>query len=376
MGDCNRGHVETPVKKPDDWAIPPIPKVSEKTARSSSGATHSSAQASFEFTCTSVEEAIFGDCSIIFATASKMLERLRSPHLIKRATCAEKKQHDRRRVSCERDATETTTCSFRGVVSATFTAICENNSSVIRDESCLLCGATTFANDRKWISGSTRSTRTSVRQLHPLDSVTPSVGKVKQRKQPFTRHTGNWAQKKWTNFGVFCTLQLVSGLAGWHDEPRPSNAKWCQEWKGTEWRDLVLADLVRPTLKGLILTCCEVADGTLFCVDTRADGRKMCENKDTLLVRMRESEHHIAQLCSSNVIGERLKSSSATVCPTDADSTYLVETASIFAETLGSDSMLVLSAWMTRCAVKIQDEERKLNSASESFGELSDPGQK
>ena len=44
---------------------------------------------------------MFWDCSIIFATASKMLEILRSPHLIKRATCAEMRQHGRRRVSCE-----------------------------------------------------------------------------------------------------------------------------------------------------------------------------------------------------------------------------------------------------------------------------------
>ena len=142
---------------------------------------------------------------------------------------------------------------------------------------------------------------------------------------------------------MLCALRLVSGLAGWYDEPRASNAKWCKEWKGT------VSCLVRPTLEGLILTCCEAADGTLFCVDTRADGRMLCENKDTLLVRMRESEHHIAQLCSSNVIGEKLKSSSATVCPTEADSEYLVETASIFAETLGGDRMHVLSAWMTRC---------------------------
>ena len=70
-----------------------------------------------------------------------------------------------------------------------------------------------------------------------------------------------------------------------------------------------LTDLVRPTLEGVILTCRDAVDGSLFCVDTRADGRKMCENKDTLLVRMRESEHHIAQLCSSSVIGEKLKSS-------------------------------------------------------------------
>ena len=90
--------------------------------------------------------------------------------------------------------------------------------------------------------------------------------------------------------------------------------------------------------------------GALFCVDTRADGRKMCEDKDTLLVRKRESEHHIAQLCSSNVIGEKLKYSSAMVCPTEADSKNLVETASIFAESLGVDSMPDLSAGMMRYA--------------------------
>ena len=77
-----------------------------------------------------------------------------------------------------------------------------------------------------------------------------------------------------------------------------------------------LTDLVRLTMKGLILTYCEAADGTLFCV---VGGVK---NKDTLLVRMRESQHHITQLCSSSVIGERRKSSSGTVCPTEADSEY------------------------------------------------------
>ena len=153
--------------------------------------------------------------------------------------------------------------------------------------------------------------------------------KAKKRWQPFTRHTRNSVQKKWTNFGVLCALQLFSGLAGWFDEPRPSNAKWFKEWKGTEWSDVGLTDLVRPTLEGLILTCWDAADGTLFCVDTRADGRKMCANKNTLLVRMRESEHHIAQLCSSSVIGESLKSSLATVCLTEADSNHLVENASI-----------------------------------------------
>ena len=102
-----------------------------------------------------------------------------------------------------------------------------------------------------------------------------------------------------------------------------------------------LTDLMRPTLEGLILTCRDAADGSLFCVDTRADGRKMCENKDTLLVRTRESEHHIAQFCSSSVTGERLKSSSAMVCPTEADGKNLVETASISAESLESDSVPV-----------------------------------
>ena len=246
------------MKKPDDWAIPPIPKVErEDSTILPQEQLISSAQASLEFTCTSVEEAIFWDCSIIFATASKMPERLRPPHLIKQATRAEKKQHDRRRVSCERYHRDDN-CSFRGEVSATFTVICENGRSVIRDESCLLCGATTFANNRKCTSGSTRRATTSVRQLHPLDSVTSSAGKVKRRRQPFTRHTGNWVQKKWTNFGVLCTLQLVSGHAGWHDEPDHRMRNGAKS--GTEWRDLVLADRVRPTLKGLILTCCEAAD--------------------------------------------------------------------------------------------------------------------
>ena len=88
------------MKKPDDGAIPPIPKVErgDSTILPQEQLT-SPAQASFEFICTSVEEAIFWDCSIIFATASKMSERLRSQHLIKLATCAEKKQHGRRRAA-------------------------------------------------------------------------------------------------------------------------------------------------------------------------------------------------------------------------------------------------------------------------------------
>ena len=133
---------------------------------------------------------------------------------------------------------------------------------------------------------------------------------------------------------------------------------------------------MRPTLEGSFLACCDAADGTSFCVVTSADGRKMCEIKDSLLVRMRESEHHIAQLCSSSVIGEKLKSSSATVCSTEADSKYLVETASIF-ETLGGDSMPDLSAWMTRYETwsVLRFQVKSGTQTAESLGELSDPGQ-
>ena len=216
--------LETPAKKPDDWEL------SEKTARScfrsnssARGRHHS------KLLVRLLKRRFFWNCSVDFATASKMPERLRSPHLTKRATGAEKKQHGQRRVSCESDATEMTICSVRRELSATSTAICVDGNRVVRDKSCLLCGATAFADNRKWTSGSTRSTRTSVRQLHPLDSVPPSAGKVKKRRQPFTRHTRNSVQKKRTNFGVFCILQLVSGLAGWYDESRPSNVKWCKE---------------------------------------------------------------------------------------------------------------------------------------------------
>ena len=192
----------------------------------------------------------------------------------------------------------------------------EDGNRLVRDESCLLCGATAFTDGRKWASGSTRSTRTSARQLYPLDSVSPSAGKVKKRRQPSTRHICDLVKEKWTDFGV----------------------------------DLVLADLVWPTLEGLILACFDDAEGIVDCVDARTDGRRILEVKDTFKVRTRESEHYIAQLYSSSAIGEKLKGSSATVCPTEADSKYLVETASVFAGSLGGDSMPVLSAWMTRSA--------------------------
>ena len=128
----------------------------------------SSAQASFEFICTYVEEAMFRDCSVDLATASKIPERLRSPHLTKPATCAGKRQHGRRRMSSGTHVIETTVCSFRREVSATLTAICEEGNHIVRDESCLHRAAMAFTNGRKWASGSTRSTRTNARQLHPL----------------------------------------------------------------------------------------------------------------------------------------------------------------------------------------------------------------
>ena len=105
VGDCNCGCVVTPEKKPDDRAIPPIPKVERGDSTIlPQEQVISSAQASFQFTCTSVEEAILWDCSVDLATASKMPERLRSPHLTKRTTCAgeettwptEKEQRDTR----------------------------------------------------------------------------------------------------------------------------------------------------------------------------------------------------------------------------------------------------------------------------------------
>ena len=138
--DCNCGCVETAVKKPDDRAIPPFPKV-ERGDSTILPQEHliSSEQASFEFTCTSVEEAIFWDCSVDFATAFKMPERPRPNAVTKPATCAGKRQHGRRRLSSGTNDTETTVCSFRREESATFTAICEDGNRVVRDESCLSC---------------------------------------------------------------------------------------------------------------------------------------------------------------------------------------------------------------------------------------------
>ena len=182
---------------------------------------------------TSVQEAMFLDCSVDFTTSSKILSKPKPNTVTKPATCAGKKQYGRRRMSSETHVTETTICSFRREVSATLTAVCEEGNHVVRDESWLHRGATAFTNDRKWASRSTRSTRTNARQLH---RVTPSAGEAKKRRQPSTRHICDFVQEKWTDFGVLCALQLVSGLAGWHDESRASNAKWYTEWKGTEWR--------------------------------------------------------------------------------------------------------------------------------------------
>ena len=244
--------------------------------------------------------------------------------MIKPATCAGKRQHGRRRMSSGTHVSETTVCSFRREVSATVTAICEEGDHIVRDESCLHRGATAFTNDRQWASGSTKSTITNARQLQPLDRVTPSAGEAKKRRQPSTRHICDLVQEKWTDYGV-------TGLAVGTTRPEHRMRK------GTEWRDVVLADLVRPTLEGLILACFDDAEGIVDCVDTRTDGRRMLEVKATLTVRTRESEHHIAQLCSSNVIGEKLKISSA-LCLTKADSEYLVKTASFFAAALGDSS--------------------------------------
>ena len=187
---------------------------------------------------------------------------------------------------------------------------------------------------------------------------------------------------------------------------------------------MVLADLVRSTLEGFILACCDGAEGLMDCVDTRTDGRRIFKVKDSLTVRTRESEQHIAQLCSSSVIGEKMKISSAALCLTEAYSEYLVETASVFAELLGEraafsqsdlelvhvqllkavqsqgkeenanrvvngmcqgswklpgERILVLPAWMPRHAtwsmLRFQVKSESRSSLCECFGEPSDPGQ-
>ena len=147
-----------------------------------------------------------------------------------------------------------------------------SGSSVMKNESCLLCEAAAFANGGKWTSESTMSTRTSARQLHLLVS---RRERERSRKRGSHSHVTLATLCRRSGQSLECSVQCNSpaDLLG-----RPSNAKWCKEWKGTKWSDVGLRDLVRPTLGGLILTCCDVADGTLLCVDTRADGREMCEN--------------------------------------------------------------------------------------------------
>ena len=234
-------------------------------------------------------------------TASKMPERPRPHAVTKPATCAGKKQHGRRRISSETHVTETTICSFRREVSVT-------TSSEMRVDSTVEPRRSPMIGSRA--SGSTRSTRTNARQPHPLERGTPSAGEAKKRRQPSASHICDLVQEKWTDFGVLCALQLVSGLAGWHDEPRVPNAKWCKEWKGTEWRDLVLADLVRPTLEGLILACCHDAEGIMDCVHTGTDGGRIFKVKDSLTVRTRESEHHWHNFVRSTVITMMVRSRS------------------------------------------------------------------
>ena len=131
VGDFNYGCVETPGKKPDDWAIPPIPKVERQD---STILLSSSAQASFEITCTSIEEAMFWDCSVELTIASKMPEVPGPNAVTKLATCAGKRQRGRRRMSSETQVPETTVCSFHRKVSATLTAICVEGNHVVRDE--------------------------------------------------------------------------------------------------------------------------------------------------------------------------------------------------------------------------------------------------
>ena len=73
----------------------------------------------------------------------------------------------------------------------------------------------------------------------------------------------------------------------------------------------------------------DAVDGNVIRVDVRTDGRKMSNIKDSLTECTRRSEHHDAHVISSAVMGEKLESPPATLCLTEADSEYLVETADL-----------------------------------------------
>ena len=108
-----------------------------------------------------------------------------------------------------------------------------------------------------------------------------------------------------------------------------------------------------------VLLCC--GRNFVDCVDTRTDGRRILKIKDTLTLRTRESEHHIAQLCSSSVIGEKLKISSAALCLTEPNSEYVV--ALVYAEAL-QGSFLTIGPGTCARAVVEGCSERKTQTGS------------
>ena len=99
-------------------------------------------------------------------------------------------------------------------------------------------------------------------------------------------------------------MQLVSGLAGGHHEPTASNSKKYKEWDGMEWRGLVLADLVRPMLEGLILACFDDAEGIVVTLahlvaELSIHGRLSQEDQNTNTLNTLELR------CGSTVVHRR-----------------------------------------------------------------------
>ena len=117
------------------------------------------------------------------------------------------------------------------------------------------------------------------------------------------------------DFGAFCVLQSINGLADWYDESRASNAKRCDEWQNMESGDFVPADLVKSTLGGLIPANREVVDRNLVLIGIWTDGRETLIIKSNLTLPTRETDHSTAHIPSLSVVAAKSESSSATLCP-------------------------------------------------------------
>ena len=104
-------------------------------------------------------------------------------------------------------------------------AVCEEGTHALRDESCHHRGTTAFTNAQQWTSGSMTNMRTTTRKCHPLGRATTNVGEAKWKRQLLARQIIEAVQEDWVDFGAFCVLQSINGLADWYDKSRASNAK-------------------------------------------------------------------------------------------------------------------------------------------------------